>query len=97
MSKSSNETVLGISEAVCLGHAMVQRIADKLGIRVLFIKGPASVLQGLRESKTSTDVDVLVAPLGLELMLQSLRDRGWRERLVASDNRAFPMSVTVEK
>ena len=97
MSAYSNETMLTIQEAVLLGHAMVQRLAVNAGIRAIFIKGPASVLQGLRESKTSWDVDVLVSPAQLELTLQALGDRGWRQRPVNPDSRTFPRhSVTVD-
>lgn len=88
---------LSISEGVLLGHAMVSRLASCLGIRVLFIKGPASVVQGLRQPKTSADVDVFVDPAGLEGLLQGLRERGWRERPVDPDSRTFPRhSVTVD-
>lgn len=97
MSKGTDDTLLRTSEAVLLGHAMVQRIGESMGIRSFFMKGPAPAMQGLREPKTSADVDVFVAPVDLELMLQALRDRGWRERPSAPDNRAFSRhSVTVD-
>jgi len=87
---------LEVPEGVLLGHALVARLADSLGIRVFFIKGPASVLQGLRLAKVSTDVDVFVDPAGLEELLQGLRERGWCERPVDPDSRTFPKhSVTV--
>lgn len=83
-------------EGVLLGHALVQRVADTLEIRSFFIKGPASVVQGLRQPKTSTDVDVFVEPSNLEQMLQGLRERGWLERPVDPDDRTFPKhSVTL--
>lgn len=88
---------LGIPEAVLLGHALVSRVAACMGIRAFFIKGPASVVQGLRLPRISADVDVFVAPSQLEPMLQGLRARGWRERPVDSDSRTFPKhSVTVD-
>lgn len=90
------KTQLGIPEGVLLGHALVGRLADSLGIRVFFIKGPASVLQGLREAKLSADVDVFVDPARLDELLQALRERGWRERPVDPDSMTFPKhSVTV--
>ncbi|WPU08597.1 nucleotidyltransferase family protein [Pseudarthrobacter oxydans] len=90
-------TQLSISEGVLLGHALVARLADTLGIRAFFIKGPASVIQGLRQPKTSADVDVFVEPSALELLLQGLRQRGWRERPVDPDSWAFPKhSVTLD-
>jgi hypothetical protein len=92
-----SQSQLSIPEAVLLGHAMVQRVADGLGIRAFFIKGPASVIQGLRLPRTSGDVDVFVHPRELEAMLEGLRERGWRERPVDPDSRTFPKhSVTVD-
>lgn len=94
---AGNLAQLSISEAVLLGHALVSRIADGLGIRAFFIKGPASVVQGLRQPKTSADVDVFVDPARLEQLLHGLRERGWRERLVDPDSRTFPKhSVTLD-
>ncbi|MHC6593432.1 nucleotidyltransferase family protein [Arthrobacter sp. C152] len=92
----AEEALLGIPEGVLLGHALVQRVADTLGIRCFFIKGPASVVHGLRQPKTSTDVDVFVEPSALEQLLQGLRERGWLERPVDPDSRTFPKhSVTL--
>ncbi|MGG6380046.1 nucleotidyltransferase family protein [Paenarthrobacter sp. NEAU-H11] len=97
MADDGSVTQLSISEGVLLGHALVARLADGLGIRAFFIKGPASVLQGLRQPKTSADVDVFVDPSRLENILQGLRDRGWRERPVDPDSRTFPKhSVTLD-
>ncbi|CAN7500197.1 nucleotidyltransferase family protein [Arthrobacter sp. LjRoot14] len=93
----SDETQLSIPEGVLLGHALVQRVADSLGIRALFIKGPASVVQGLRLPKMSVDVDVFVPPADLEPLLAGLRARGWRGRPVDPDSRTFPKhSVTID-
>ncbi|MCT9625594.1 nucleotidyltransferase family protein [Pseudarthrobacter equi] len=88
---------LSVSEGVLLGHALVARVADELGIRAFFIKGPVSVLQGLRPPKTSGDVDVFVAPQDLEVLVEALQDRGWRERPVDPDSKTFPKhSVTLD-
>lgn len=96
MENRITETQLSVPEAVLLGHAMVQRVAVTLGVRAFFIKGPASVSQGLRLPRTSGDVDVLVRPEQLEAMLEGLRKRGWRERPVDPDSKMFPKhSVTV--
>ncbi len=97
MSDPANATQLSLPEGVLLCHAMVARVADNLSIRAFFIKGPGSVLQGLRQPKISTDVDAFVAPSCLELMLQGLRERGWRERPVDPDGRTFPKhAVTLQ-
>ncbi|PTT68600.1 nucleotidyltransferase family protein [Arthrobacter sp. HMWF013] len=97
MEDQADKTQLSIPEAVLLGHALVSRVAAGRGIRAFFIKGPASVIQGLRLPKVSADVDVFVAPSDLDAMLQGLRERGWRERPVDPDSRTFPKhSVTVD-
>lgn len=91
-----DEARLNIAEAVLLGHALVARVADSLGIRVFFIKGPASVIQGLRLPRTSVDVDAFVSPTDLEPLLAGLYERGWRERTADEDVRVFPKhSVTL--
>ena len=97
MTFDGHETQLRIPEGVLLGHALVARLADRLGIRVFFIKGPASVIQGLRQAKISADVDVFVAPSDLDPILQALQSRGWRERPTDPDNITFPKhSVTLD-
>ncbi|MFF1382193.1 nucleotidyltransferase family protein [Arthrobacter sp. NPDC058288] len=97
MQNPADETQLSIPEAVLLGHALVQRVADGLGIRAFFIKGPASVVQGLRMPKMSVDVDVFVSPADLEALLNGMRERGWRDRPVDPDSRTFPKhSITID-
>ncbi|QKJ20304.1 nucleotidyltransferase family protein [Microbacterium hominis] len=73
-------TVLQLSEAVDLGHAWVQRLADDRGIRVLFIKGPSLHRQGLRPARVSGDVDVLVDPERFAEFCTAVLDSGWTER-----------------
>ena len=68
---------LALPEAVPLAHALLLRVAQDSDVRVLFIKGPAAVAQGLRSSGTSTDVDALVDPLRLERLRERLAELGW--------------------
>lgn len=97
MTDAAHDAELSIPEGVLLGHALVARLADSLGIRVFFIKGPASVLQGLRPAKVSSDVDVYADPARLDDLLEGLRVRGWRERPADPDHKTFPKhSVTVD-
>ena len=80
---------LRAEEAVPLLHALIARAADDLGVRVLAIKGPVVALQGLREQRTSADVDVLVHPRDLEPLVDGLVALGWRrvgEGTYASDH-----------
>lgn len=96
--ESSYENVeLSVSEGVLLAHALVDRVAADLNIRAFFIKGPVSVIQGLRPPKTSGDVDVFVAPHDLAAVVEALRKRRWRERPVDPDSKTFPKhSVTLD-
>jgi len=61
-----------------LAHAAVQALADRAGVDVLHIKGPA-VHPGLRTTGgTGTDVDVIVRPSGVDALVAALAGHGWR-------------------
>jgi hypothetical protein len=97
MSNPNENAELSVADGVLLGHALVARVAAELGVRAFFIKGPVSVLQGLRKPKTSGDVDVFVSPQDLDAMVGALQERGWRKRPVDPDSKTFPRhSVTVD-
>lgn len=71
---------LRLSEAVPLAHALVARLAELEGVRILFIKGPTAVALGARPPRASTDVDLLCEPSGLERLGMALERCGWRRR-----------------
>ncbi|WP_045729386.1 nucleotidyltransferase family protein [Pseudarthrobacter chlorophenolicus] len=97
MNNPNENTELSVAEGVLLGHALVARVAAELGVRAFFIKGPVSVLQGLRKPKTSGDVDVFVSPQDLDAVVGALQEKGWRKRPVDPDSKTFPKhSVTVD-
>ena len=75
-----SETALSTPEAVLLAHALVARLADDAGARVLFIKGPTAVAQGVRPPRPSSDVDVLVEPQSFEAVCAALERCGWELR-----------------
>lgn len=69
-----------IAARVHLAHAIVQKLAEDRGIDLLHLKGPA-VLPGLRaEGRHSSDVDVLVRPSHLHLLVAALESVGWEQR-----------------
>nr|WP_281358883.1 PqqD family peptide modification chaperone [Flexivirga aerilata] len=76
---------------------MCQAVADDLGVRVLFLKGPIASLQGLREKgRVSGDVDVLCRPRDQDAFVAALAARGWRARPLSTAAREFVThSVTV--
>lgn len=71
---------LSLATAVELGHAWLQALADRAGIRALFIKGPALHRHGLRPHRTSGDIDVLVDPAAFDELCDAVIGAGWRER-----------------
>ena len=68
------------NEGVLLATALVDYVAASADLQVLFIKGPAATMMGLREDHVSADVDVLVRPDQLDKMVELLGERGWFER-----------------
>ncbi|MDP9982260.1 hypothetical protein J2W14_001648 [Pseudarthrobacter oxydans] len=67
-------------EGVLLATALVDHVAASADLPVLFIKGPAATMMGLREHHVSADVDVLVRPEDLNRMVELLGAKGWLER-----------------
>ena len=72
-----------------LAHAAVQVLAEQAGVDVLHIKGPA-VHPGLRSSEhTGTDVDVIVRPSGVDALMATLAEHGWRIETTFDAGSAF--------
>jgi hypothetical protein len=75
------KTELRADEAVLLAHALVCRVAQQVGARVLFIKGRTAVALGARPDRPSQDVDVLVDPEGFDRVSSAFAAAGWRHRI----------------
>lgn len=75
---------LRVSEAVGLAHALLSRLAELEGIRILFVKGPTAIALGARPPRPSSDVDLLCEPGGMERLGVALEACGWRPRLKES-------------
>ena len=75
---------LELGDAVPLLNALVARVAELEGIRVLFIKGPILAMQGLRPERPSVDVDVLVDPSRFDQAQELLRSYGWRIEVLST-------------
>lgn len=58
-------------------HALVDRVARERAIRVLAIKGPVAINQGLRPDRRCADVDVLVDPAALAEFCEAMAALGW--------------------
>lgn len=69
---------LTLKESVDLVHALVASEASRVGVRVLFVKGPAARAQALRAPDgVSNDVDVWIEPGGVDALLAALEVDGW--------------------
>jgi hypothetical protein len=77
---SRQATQLTLADAVPLATALSAHVARRVGVRVLFIKGPVAELQGLRAPHESLDVDLLVEPGGAMRFVDGLRGLGWHDR-----------------
>lgn len=75
-----SESNLRTRDAVEIGHAWVQRLAESASIRVLFLKGPNLGRQGLRPHHESSDIDAMPAPEDFDSLCRALEECGWRER-----------------
>lgn len=80
MSEETGVRGAPVAARVHLAHAVVQKLADDRGIDLLHLKGPA-VLPGLRpEGRHSSDVDVLVRPSHLPLLVAAVESVGFEQR-----------------
>jgi hypothetical protein len=70
---------LALNEAVALCTAWLQQVARARGIRLLVLKGSALARQGLREPRSSSDVDVLIEPGRFLDFVDCIVSSGWTE------------------
>jgi len=84
-------TELALSEAVPLAHVAVDRVARDHDVRVLFIKGPTAVAQGLRAERVSLDVDALVDPSRRRVLVEALTELGWVDENPYTSPTVLPM------
>ncbi|ALJ19042.1 nucleotidyltransferase family protein [Microbacterium sp. No. 7] len=61
-----------------LVYALVQNVARRHGIPLVFIKGPMLHAQGLRDREHSGDVDVWVEPDRIDDFIAAMEPWGWR-------------------
>jgi hypothetical protein len=76
----ADDADIPVAARVHLAHAVVQHLAERAGADLLHLKGPA-MSPGLRDpQRTSSDVDVLVRPSHLSLLVNALEAHGWERR-----------------
>ncbi len=79
-----------------MGHALVDHLARRAGIRLVAIKGPALQAMGLRDGHPSNDVDVLVDPERRDEFVALLGSLGWGRRMVSTTASVLePHSVAI--
>ncbi|RLV47648.1 2-nitropropane dioxygenase [Nocardioides mangrovicus] len=66
------------SARVALAHAVVQVLAERAGVDLLHVKGPALDASLRDAERISTDADVLVRPGHVLALTAALVDHGWR-------------------
>lgn len=96
-----------VGVAIRLSHAVAQAVADRHGIRVLHIKGPAvdqTLLDvkrgeddaaGTPVARHSTDADVWVDPHTVDQFIAVMRDHGWALKVAFEDDSAFEHAATL--
>src|SRR6478735_5671403 len=85
---------LPLVDAVELAAAWAAALAERLGIRLLVIKGDTLARHGLRDPRVPADVDVLVEPAAFERYCAAISAAGWSERPVPRINLQAAHSVT---
>src|SRR3954451_764135 len=84
-------TELALTEAVPLAHAGGGRGARGHDVRVLVIKGPTAMAQGLRAERVSLDVDALVDPARRGVLAAALAELGWLDENPYTSPTVLPM------
>lgn len=85
----SPDVSIPVAVRVHLSHPAIEVLALEAGVDLLHIKGPA-LLPGLRPpGRSSTDVDVLVAPGDVSRLEQALARHGWDRRSTYDTGSAF--------
>ncbi|WP_185038745.1 nucleotidyltransferase family protein [Rathayibacter sp. PhB127] len=72
--------ILPSSVATRFAHVLCHRLAQENGVRLLSIKGPVAMAEGLRPPYTPSDADVLVDPNDADRFVEILGALGWRAR-----------------
>lgn len=91
---TSSVPELPLVDAVELAAAWAAALAERLGIRLLVIKGDTLARHGLRDPRVPADVDVLVDPAAFDRYCAAIRAAGWAERPVPRINQRAAHSVT---
>ncbi|PVE97113.1 nucleotidyltransferase family protein [Microbacterium sp. TPD7012] len=78
-----------------LVYALLQNVASKAGIELVFIKGPTLHAQGLREREHSGDVDCWVSPGDDVRLADAMRPWGWTPLMLPFTGTTITHSLTL--
>lgn len=78
-----------------LVYSILGRVADEIGIEVVFIKGPVLKVQGLRTREHSGDVDCWVAPGADVRLARAMQPWGWQPAISAFTSTPVLHSLTL--
>lgn len=72
-----------------LVHAYAQMVAETCGVDILHIKGAAVDATLMDGDRSSGDVDILVRPAHVDVLVRALQDRGWSKMTGFEEGSAF--------
>lgn len=84
-----NATPIQLEVRVVLAHAAVQVLADREGVALLHVKGPAGDPDLRAHRSPGTDVDVLVRPAEVDRFVGALKAHGWHQQTGFTTGSAF--------
>lgn len=73
-----------------LAHALVQHVAERVGLRALALKGPVADAHRIRPPRSHADADVLVEQDALPEFLRALEAAGWTPREYSELGHSLP-------
>ena len=92
---TSHTVAVPLRVRVAVAHAAVQHVADRSGIDLLHIKGPALDPELAFEGREGTDADVLVRRSEAPDLVSALESAGWQMRSRFENSSAFEHSATL--
>lgn len=78
-----------------LSHAYFQHLANRYSVDLLHVKGYAFGTEIYREGRASSDIDVLVCPEHLKVLIYALKKEGWRILTHFETGSIFEHAMTV--
>lgn len=78
-----------------LGHALIERVAEKHDVNLLHIKGYSADDGLYQPGRVSSDVDVLIHPEHVSKLVEALQTKGWRTVTRFTTGSVFQHAMTL--